>query len=140
MLYRANADGSHMIRLSANYLTDFTPSVMRDGRILFSRWEHVDSPAIPIQSLWAVNPDGIMLSGVFGNRVLGPATFMEARDIPEMPGKILCVITSHNGPRCGTIGLIDPDKDDNSQEAIRNLTPEINIGSVDNSGRVNAGP
>ena len=138
VLYRADADGGHVIRLSANYLTDFTPSVMRDGRILFSRWEYVDRPAIPIQSLWAVNPDGTMLSGVFGNRVLGPATFMEARDIPGMPGKILCVMTSHNGPCRGAIGLIDLDKGGNSQEAIRNLTPEINIGTVDNAGRGNA--
>jgi mono/diheme cytochrome c family protein len=138
VLYRADADGGHVIRLSANYLTDFTPSVMRDGRILFSRWEYVDRPAIPIQSLWAVNPDGTMLSGVFGNRVLGPATFMEARDIPGMPGKILCVMTSHNGPCRGAIGLIDLDKGGNAQDAIRNLTPEINIGTVDNASRGNA--
>ena len=42
---------------------------MRDGRILFSRWEYVDRPAIPIQSLWAINPDGTGLSGVFGNQI-----------------------------------------------------------------------
>ena len=138
VLYRADADGGNVIRLSANYLTDFTPSVMEDGRILFSRWEYVDRPAIPIQSLWAINPDGTMLSGVFGNRVLGPATFMEARDIPGMPGKILCVMTSHNGPCRGAIGLIDPDKGGNAQDAIRNLTPEIEIGTVDDAGRGNA--
>jgi hypothetical protein len=138
VLYRADADGGNAIRLSANYLTDFTPSVMRDGRILFSRWEYVDRPAIPIQSLWAVNPDGTMLSGVFGNRVLSPATFMEARDIPGRPGKILCVMTSHNGPCRGAIGLIDTGQGGNAQEAIRNLTPEITIGTVDDAGRGNA--
>jgi hypothetical protein len=131
VLYRADADGGNVIRLSANYLTDFTPSVMQDGRILFSRWEYVDRPAIPIQSLWSVNPDGTMLSGVFGNRVLGPATFMEARDIPGMPGEILCVMTSHNGPCRGAIGIIDPSIGGNAQEAIRNLTPEIDIGTVE---------
>jgi hypothetical protein len=138
VLYRADADGTNVIRLSANYLTDFTPSVMQDGRILFSRWEYVDRPAIPIQSLWSVNPDGTMLSGVFGNRVLGPATFMEARDIPGRPGQVLCVMTSHNGPCRGAIGILDPSKDGNAQEAIRNLTPEIAIGAVDNAGRGNA--
>ncbi len=138
VLYRADGDGKNVVRLSANYLTDFTPSVMQDGRILFSRWEYVDRPAIPIQSLWSVNPDGTMLSGVFGNRVLGPATFMEARDIPGRPGQILCVMTSHNGPCRGAIGIVDPSKDGNAQEAIRNLTPEIDIGSVDNAGRGNA--
>jgi hypothetical protein len=138
VLYRADADGGNVLRLSANYLTDFTPSVMMDGRILFSRWEYVDRPAIPIQSLWAINPDGTMLSGVFGNRTLSPATFMEARDIPGMPGKILCVMTSHNGPCRGAIGLLDPDAGDNMNAAIRNLTPEIDIGTVGDARRGNS--
>ena len=63
-------DGGNVQRLSANYLNDFTPSVDLAGRILYSRWEYVDRPAIPIQSLWSINPDGTGLSGVFGNRVL----------------------------------------------------------------------
>jgi hypothetical protein len=111
---------------------------MEDGRILFSRWEYVDRPAIPIQSLWSVNQDGTMLSGVFGNRVLSPATFMEAKDVPGLPGRILCVMTSHNGPCRGAIGLLDYRKDGNAQEAIRNLTPEIPIGAVSDAGRGNA--
>lgn len=137
VLYRADGDGGNVVRLSANYLTDFTPSVMADGRILFSRWEYVDRPAIPIQSLWAIYPDGTLLSGVFGNRVLCPATFMEAKDIPGMPGKILCVMTSHNGPCRGAIGLLDLTNGGNAQEAIRNLTPEIPVGPVNDAGAGN---
>jgi len=138
VLFRSDGNGQNVIKLSANYLTDFTPSIMEDGRILYSRWEYVDRPAIPIQSLWAVNPDGTSLAGVFGNRVLSPATFMEARDIPGMPGKILCMMTSHNGPCRGAIGLLDLSKGGNAQEAIRNLTPEINVGPVADAGAGNA--
>jgi hypothetical protein len=138
VLFRADRDGKNAVRLSANYLTDFTPSVMTDGRILYSRWEYVDRPAIPIQSLWAVNPDGTLLAGVFGNRVLCPATFMEAKDIPGMPGKILCVMTSHNGPCRGAIGLLDLNKGGNAQEAITNLTLDVHVGKVDDSGAGNS--
>ncbi|MEI6809069.1 MAG: hypothetical protein WCN95_10130 [bacterium] len=130
ILYRSAADGSKVVRISANYLNDFTPSVLEDGRIIYSRWEYVDRPAIPIQSLWAINPDGTHLAGVFGNRVLSPATFMDAREIPGSKGLILCVLTSHNGPCRGAIGIIDPKLGANAQEAITNLTPEINIGRV----------
>jgi len=129
ILYRCDSDGKNVVRLSANYLNDFTPSVMPDGRILYSRWEYVDKPAIPIQSLWTINQDGTNLAGFFGNRVLSPATFMEAREIPG-GNKVLCVLTSHNGPCHGAIGIIDPDKGANAQEGITNLTPEINIGLV----------
>ena len=86
VLHRMNADGGDVRRISANYLNDFTPAVMEDGRIIYGRWEYVDRPAIPIQSLWTIHPDGTMLSGYFGNRVLGPATFIEARAIPGGDG------------------------------------------------------
>ncbi|MCP3915951.1 MAG: hypothetical protein GY711_10385 [bacterium] len=131
ILWRCEADGSEEIRLSANYLNDFTPAVFSDGRVVYSRWEYVDRPAIPIQSLWAINPDGTRLAGVFGNRVLSPATFMDAREIPGSAGKVLCVLTSHNGPCRGAIGIVDPELGPNAQAAITNLTPEVDIGQVD---------
>ena len=128
-LYRMDRNGENVQRLSANYLNDFTPHVMDDGRIIYSRWEYVDRPAIPIQGLWSINPDGTGLSTVFGNRVLSPATFMEARSIPGTD-TILCVLTSHNGPCRGAIGIIDRNYGPNAQEAIRNITPEVKVAPV----------
>ncbi|MBL7220943.1 MAG: hypothetical protein ISS69_12565 [Phycisphaerae bacterium] len=130
VLHRMDRDGGNITRISSSYLNDFTPSVLDDGRIVYSRWEYIDRPAIPIQSLWAINPDGTNVSGVFGNRAISPGTFMEAHSIPGTR-KILCVLTSHNGPCRGGIGIIDVDLGANAQKAIRNLTPEVNIGRVD---------
>lgn len=129
ILHRMDVDGSHVQQLSANYLNDFTPSVLNDGRIIYSRWEYVDRPAIPIQSLWTINPDGTGLRAYYGNRTLSPATFMEPRAIPG-GDRLLCMLTAHNGPCRGAIGIIDRRKGINAQEAISNLTPEINIGTV----------
>jgi len=130
VLHRMDADGSNIQRLSANYLNDFTPSVLEDGRIIYSRWEYVDRPAIPIQSLWAINPDGTGLAGFFGNRVLSPGTFMEARQIPGTT-KIICTMTGHNGPTRGAIGVVDRTKGVNSQAAIENITPDVPVPQVD---------
>jgi len=58
VVHRMDANGTNVRRLSANYLNDFTPYPLEDGRIIYSRWEYVDKPAIPIQSLWTINPDG----------------------------------------------------------------------------------
>ncbi|HNQ87252.1 MAG TPA: hypothetical protein PKM73_01310 [Verrucomicrobiota bacterium] len=130
VLHRMERDGSGVVPLSANIVNDFTPSVMSDGRILYSRWEYVDKPAIPIQSLWTIHPDGTALAGFYGNRVLSPATFMEARTIPGRP-EVLCVLTSHNGPCRGAIGFVDIQQGNNSPASLRNLTPEVNIGQTD---------
>jgi len=126
VVYRMEADGSKQKRLSSNYLMDFTPSVLNDGRIIYTRWEYVDRAACPIQSLWAINPDGTGLSGFFGNRFLSPGTFMDAQPVPDT-NKIVATATNHNGPCRGGIVLIDPCKGANAREAVTNLTPEIDI-------------
>jgi hypothetical protein len=130
VLHRMGRDGSRVTRLSANIVNDFTPSVLEDGRLIYSRWEYVDKPAIPIQSLWTIHPDGTALAGFFGNRVLSPATFMEARSIPGT-GTVLCLLTSHNGPCRGALGIVDIAHGNNAATGIRNLTPEVAIGQVD---------
>ena len=130
VLHRMAADGSHLRKLSGNYLNDFTPYVLDDGRIIYTRWEYVDRPAIPIQKLWTINPDGTALQGYFGNRIISPATLMEARSIPGTT-KIICTMTGHNGPTRGAIGIIDRTKGVNAQEAIENLTPDTPIPRID---------
>jgi hypothetical protein len=130
VLYRMDADGSNVRRLSQNYVNDFTPSVLPDGRILYSRWEYVDKPAVPIQSLWTINPDGTGLSVFYGNRVLSPASFLEAKGVPGSTA-VLTTLTAHNGPIRGGVGLIRREEGVNAQAAITNLTPQVAIGQVD---------
>ncbi|MBI4604430.1 MAG: discoidin domain-containing protein, partial [Planctomycetes bacterium] len=130
ILHTMDHDGRDVRRLSANYLNDFTPAVLDDGRIIYGRWEYVDRPAIPIQSLWTLRPDGTGLGAFFGNRVLSPATFIEPRSVPGT-AKVLCTLTAHNGPCRGAVGLLDPTLGLNAQEAIANLTPEVDIGRVE---------
>jgi len=97
VVYRMDRDGQNQKRLSANYLMDFTPSVLNDGRIIYTRWEYVDRAACPIQSLWAINPDGTGLTGFYGNRVISPGTFMDAQPVPGT-NKVIATATNHNGP------------------------------------------
>jgi hypothetical protein len=129
VVYRMNADGTNVRKVSANYLNDFTPYALHDGRIIYSRWEYVDKPAIPIQSLWTINPDGTNLSMYFGNGVISPGTFMEPRQIPGT-SKIICTMTGHNGPTRGAIGVIDRSKGVNAQASIQNITPDVHIPPV----------
>ena len=130
VLHRMDASGGNVQRLSANYLNDFTPAVLDDGRIIYSRWEYVDRPAIPIQSLWVINPDGSGLAGYFGNRVISPGTFMEPRSIPGS-SQIVCTMTGHNGPTRGAIGVVDRTRGVNAQTAIENITPDVPVPKVD---------
>jgi hypothetical protein len=140
ILHRMKGDGSEVRRISWNYLNDFTPAVLEDGRLIYGRWEYVDRPAIPIQSLWTINPDGTAMAGFFGNRALDPATFIEAQPIPGRPGQVLCTLTGHNGQVRGAIGILDPAVGNNAQAAIRNLTPEVRLRGVNTSSNGPQGP
>ncbi|MGL6196986.1 MAG: discoidin domain-containing protein [Thermoguttaceae bacterium] len=126
VLYRMDRDGSNQRRLSSNYLMDFTPSVLADGRVVFTRWEYVDRAACPIQSLWTINPDGTGLAGYFGNRILAPGTFMDTQQIPGT-SKVLALATNHNGDATGGIVVIDRSFGPNAFEGILNTTPEVDI-------------
>lgn len=139
LLYRMERDGSNVFKMSHGYLNDFTPSVLNDGRVIYSRWEYVDRPACPIQSLWTLRPDGTKSEGFFGNRVLEPGTFMEARSIGETR-KVLCVMTGHNGGCRGVLGVVDPSFGANAQKGIKNISPEIFIPDVEGNNRRGGGP
>ena len=53
-LFVMDADGGHIQPLTANNVSEFTPQMLADGRILYTRWEYLDKSAIFVQSLWAI--------------------------------------------------------------------------------------
>ncbi|MHB0958691.1 MAG: HzsA-related protein [Pirellulaceae bacterium] len=99
-----NRDGSEPSDLSANTLTDFGLSVLRDGRLLFTRWEYVDSDLSYRQSLWTIYPDGRQLKLYFGNTITDPASFWQAREIPGRDA-VVCTMAPHHGSPYGAIGI-----------------------------------
>ena len=130
VMYRMDRDGGQQRRISANYLQDFTPKVTSDGRIMFSRWDYVDRPVQPTKGIWTMDPDGSMMRGYYGNRVLSPKSFMDAQTIPGTQ-RVLCTFSGHLGWINGALGTIAPALGDNTQAALTSLTPECDTGRVD---------
>ena len=130
VLYRMDRDGGRQTRISANYLQDFTPKLTSDGRIMFSRWEYVDRPVQPIKSIWTMNPDGSMMLGHNGNRALSPKSLLDAQTIPGTQ-RVISAFAGHLGWISGGLTTVDPGRGDNTQAALRNLTPDCDIGRVD---------
>jgi len=63
VLHVMNEDGSGIRQISFNQSHDLDPSVMPDGRIVFSRWENASGSSI---HLYSVNPDGSRLELLYG--------------------------------------------------------------------------
>lgn len=98
-------DGSNARDLSANTLSDFGLSMFEDGRLLYTRWEYVDVTLTYRQSLWTQYPDGRQFQLWFGNTVIDPATFWQAREISGRYATV-CTFTSHHHTPRGAIGLV----------------------------------
>ena len=69
--------GSFIYPLSFHETNEWDPSVLNDGRILYTRWDYVDRDAVYYQNLWTIRPDGtdahrlLRQSHVLSNRNLG---------------------------------------------------------------------
>ncbi len=120
VLYRMEADGSQIKRLSFANLSEWKPSVMGDGRILWTRSEYLDKGADFGHTLWAIRPDGTHPELVFGNNT--PNCYSQAHEVPGTR-ELVCTLMSH-GDHNGPIALIDRTKGPFDIEAITNITPD----------------
>ncbi|NLH18225.1 MAG: hypothetical protein GX455_16745 [Phycisphaerae bacterium] len=122
VLFRMDSDGEQIQPLSLANLSEWTPSVMNDGRILWMRSEYLDKGADFGHTLWAIRPDGTHPELIFGNNTLN--CYANGRQVPGT-AEILCTLVSHGGDLNGPIALIEPERGRSNPAAISNITPDV---------------
>ena len=127
-LYRV--DGDRVRQLSHGALSEFTPTIMEDGRILYNRWEYVYKGIAAVQPLWTMRPDGAGSEEYYGDNIANPGVFWQARQIPGRPGMAVCIGCGHEPLGVGKVLLLDVSKDKRTREPITNLTPDVDIRSL----------
>jgi len=126
-LYRMNADGTGMRALTYSPLSEATPTIMSDGRILYHRWEYVEKAAGNAKALWSMNPDGSGSAEVYGNTISYPETMIQAREIPGERNKIVMLGASHCCPNnaVGTVIVVDTAQNIRSLGAMRYISDDV---------------
>ncbi len=109
-LYRMDADGNFMRRMSFDQVHDNYPTLTLDGRVIYTRWDYNDRGQIFPQGLFQMNPDGTGQTALYGNNSWFPTTILHARPIPNTNGKILCIFSGHHTRQRGKLGVLDPNK------------------------------
>jgi hypothetical protein len=105
VLHVMNDDGTEIEQISFNQSHDLAPSVLDNGRIVFSRWNNFDG--LDAISLYQVNPDGTGLQLLYGINSHDTGTndsevhFLLPRELPN--GRLLVGIR----PFTGTFGGMD---------------------------------
>jgi len=128
VIYRMDGDGKNMQKLTNSAVSEFSPSMMEDGRILYTRWEYVDKGQIHIKCLWAVRPDGSGSVEVYGNDIAKPPTFLHGRQIPGHPNMFVVLGTPHYPQSgIGTVIRLDMSKDIRTRDPITHITPHVTL-------------
>ena len=122
VLFRMEADGSRIQPLSYANVSEWAPTVMRDGRLLWTRSEYLDKGANFGHTLWAIHPDGSHPELIFGNNTIN--CYVSGHEVPGT-SEIVCTLISHGGDLNGPIALLDPQQGRSNPKAITSLTPDV---------------
>jgi len=111
-------------QISINGVSEFAPSVLNDGRIIFTRWEYLDKSSVSIKTLWSIYPDGSKGEEVYGLNHNIPSTFYKARAVPGNNHYVFCDGVPHFPQGgVGTVLRIDTRKDIRTKEPMELFTP-----------------
>jgi hypothetical protein len=129
VLHRIDLDGGNMEKLTDSPVSEFCPTVMPDGRIMYTRWEYVDKSSVRIKVLMAMRPDGSMTEELFGLDHSDPAAVMYGRVVPGESNLITCIGCPHcpQGSSLGELMLINTRKNVRTTEAVTRITKNVRM-------------
>lgn len=103
-----NADGSGVRRLCFDQDHDFYPTMLSDGRVLYTRWEYTDIAHAFSARLFTMNPDGTGQRAYYASSSFWPNRIFYAKPVPADPTKFVGIVTGHHGTaRAGELVLFD---------------------------------
>ncbi len=133
LLYRADIDGSNIRPISFAEANEWDPSVLPDGRIIYTRWDYINRHNTWFQSLWVTNPDGTSTAHYYGNYTRNPCVIAEARSIPGT-GKVVATAAAHHFITGGSVIVVDPQRGQDGPEPLTRITPEVKFPETEGWG------
>jgi formylglycine-generating enzyme required for sulfatase activity len=108
-LHIMHADGSGSRQLCVDQDHNWCPTMLNNGRVLYSRWEYADLPHSNTRILFHMNPDGTGQAEYMHSNSYWPNGVFYAKAIPEHPTKVVGIVTGHHGvARMGELVVFDP--------------------------------
>jgi hypothetical protein len=98
-LYRINVgeENKPQVRqLTFEQDSDWHPTVMEDGRVMYLRWEYSDIPHYTARMLFTMQPDGRQQRAIWGSGSLFPTAYKNPRQIPGYSNKMIGVVSGHH--------------------------------------------
>lgn len=146
-LHTMKDDGSEIQQITYNQSHDLQPSVLQNGRVLFTRWDRLGHNRL---SFYTVNPDGTELQRSYGFFSLNPDPAMDPENRlfkpQEMPNGLIAAILKPDAALLGgAMVTVDAqhffeneltipaggNSTTSAQQPISSLPVNINVGTQD---------
>ncbi len=111
-----DGDGKYMRRVGFDQSHTLSPSVMDDGRVIYTRADHNDRGNVFAQPLFTMNCDGTSQSAYYGMYGRFPTTVIHSRQIPGTE-RVMAVLTGYHSPQHGKLAIIDVERGRNGDHA-----------------------
>ena len=143
-LYRCEADGSNIRRITFDQVHDNYPALTADGRVLYTRWEYNDRSQMYPQPLFGMNVDGTNQRAVYGGNSWFPTTLIHARAVPGT-SLLFGIATGHHSLQPGELMRFDLREGSEEAAGAWQLAPlrrakAVRIDAYGQGGRVAAYP
>jgi formylglycine-generating enzyme required for sulfatase activity len=142
VLHVMHSDGCGVRRVCFDQDHNFYPTMMDDGRILYTRWEYADIAHAFSARLFTMNPDGTQQKAYYASSGYWPNRIFYAKPVPGHATRFLGVISGHHGTaRAGELVLFDVAQGRRQAEGVvqripgrgRKVEPVMVDGLVDGS-------
>lgn len=121
-LYLCDREGRYTRQVGFDQVHTSNPTLLDDGRIVYTRWEYNDRGQVFMQPLFQMNPDGTGQTEYYGANSFFPTTVTHARQIPGSR-KIMATILGHHTPQHGKLCVIDPEAGRQENEGVMLIAP-----------------
>ena len=131
-LHKMDGAGQPIRTLSFHETHEWHPSLLNDGRVIYTRWDYVDRNAAKFHGLWTCNQDGSNPSILFGNYTTRPwACYQAKADSRLQQDRVRGRWPSRergwhaDAARSRSTLRLDPQRGEDRFEALTCLTPEV---------------
>ncbi len=108
--YRYDPETGKMDRLTFDQDSNWSPTIMDDGRVMYVRWEYCDLTHFFSRIIMTMRPDGTRQLAYFGSNGFWPNHYGDPKPIPGANGKFITVATGHHASKSGRLALFDVSK------------------------------
>ena len=119
-----DADGNHTRMLCFDQESNWHPSILNNGRVLYTRYEYANIGHQFGRLLFHMNPDGTGQMEYYGSNSYWPNSVFHARAVPNHPTKVVGIVCGHHGTnKQGRLVIFDPAKGRHETEGALQTIP-----------------